>query len=335
MPNRKSRQEDVDFAELEMGKRGGVKDTSMPGSPSSLALLTSSMYTNTTISETERREEIMSTNEGHLAQITKNVDLSVRGTVVSFAIKEEGAGSPFFVLGVRKSGSSMLNKIVNFLARRNGVNVVDVPGTFFRKGLGVEDWIEMDLRPLIRPQNVYSGFRNFPTNLENIPEFQAGLKIFMFRDPRDALISQYFSDAYSHQLPASGRGREVFLSKREEALNTDIDEWVLKHAGSMANTMLRFQPVLHDPKCLGLRYEDFVFQKGRLIHKILLHFDWTLQRGAKERLLSELDVIPESEDQTRFIRKAVPGDHRAKLKAETIRRLSNRLEKVLELYDYH
>jgi hypothetical protein len=215
------------------------------------------------------------------------------------------------------------------------VNVVDVPGTFFRKGLAVEDWIEIDLRPLLRPQNVYSGFRNFPANLEHVPEFQMGLKIFMFRDPRDSLVSQYFSDAYSHQLPSGGRGREVFLLKREEALNTDIDDWVLKKSGSMAKTMLGFQPVLHDPKCLCLRYEEFLFQKARLIQKILLHFGWTLQRGPKERLLSELDVVPESEDQTRFIRKAVPGDHRVKLRAETIRRLSNRLEKVLRLYDYH
>ena len=47
-----------------------------------------------------------------------------------------------------------------------------------------------------------------------------------------------------------------------------------------------------------------------------------------------VDIVPESEDQSQFVRKAVPGDHRIKLQPETIKKLNHRLGDILDLYDY-
>jgi hypothetical protein len=48
-----------------------------------------------------------------------------------------------------------------------------------------------------------------------------------------------------------------------------------------------------------------------------------------------VDQVPQSEDKMKFVRKAVPGDHREKLQPETIKRLNNQLRSVLETYDYY
>ena len=84
-----------------------------------------------------------------------------------------------------------------------------------------------------------------------------------------------------------------------------------------------------------LRYEDFVFQKRRMIMKILNHFGWTAEPGRVNKLLADVDVVPEGEDKSRFVRKVIPGDHNAKLKNETVRRLNKKLAEVMELYDYY
>jgi hypothetical protein len=270
---------------------------------------------------------------------TTAVTVKADGVEVAFDVATGLGGPAFFALGVRKSGSTMLHKIITFLAARNGVNTVDLPGTFFRKGLVVANWQDVPIEHVIHPGNIYTGFRAFPTALGETRAFRDGLKVYMFRDPRDALVSQYFSDAYSHDIPsekeAVGPGREIFLKKREAARQTDIEDYVIKQARALGNTLERYGPLLTDPNCLVLRYEDYVFQKRRLVHKVLKHFGWTLAPGQVDTLMEMVDQVPQTEDKMRFVRKAIPGDHREKLQPETLRRLNNLLKSVLSQYDYY
>lgn len=266
------------------------------------------------------------------------VPLSVGDTQIDFSVREGGVGDVYVCLGVRKSGSTMLHRIMNFLSNRNHINVVDVPSTFFRNGFTVQHWQALDLAPLVQPGNCYLGFRSYPEKLAESAAFKDALKIFMFRDPRDALVSEYFSDAFSHTLPkqeSAGEGRELFLKKREEAQNADIDQWVLDKVGGIRKTLTSYAAALDDPNCLVLRYEDYVFQKKRMIAKILDHFGWGVELARLGKLLEEIDVVPDTEDKSRFVRKVVPGDHIAKLRPDTVRRLNRKLEDVMRRYDYY
>lgn len=272
------------------------------------------------------------------ASSLNKVSLRVGQTSLDFDIADDATSKIFFSLGVRKSGSTLLHKIISLLARRNRINLVDVPGTFFRNGFVAADWMATEMAGIMKPGNLYLGFRSFPTSFSETPAFASSLKAFMFRDPRDALVSQYFSDAYSHSVPkegVSGRGGEAFMKKRSEALAEDIDNYVIKHARSMGRTLLSFEGMLNDPTCLTLRYEEYVFQKKRLINKILQHFDWSCHPGQIENILKQVDDVPENEDKQRFVRKVIPGDHRSKLKPETIRELDGRLREVLHVFDYY
>ena len=268
-----------------------------------------------------------------------NVSLPVGESSLEFSIASNAASKPYFCLGIRKSGSTLLNKIVLFLARRNNVNVVDVPGKFFKNGFVAADWMVADMGELVRPGNIYIGFRSFPTSFATVENFESMPKLFMFRDPRDVLVSQYFSDAFSHSMPQGGtlggKGGEIFAKKRADALAEELDGYVIKHAKSIDRTMTSFEAILNQPSCLALRYEDYVFQKRRMIFKILKHFDWKCHPGQIDNLLKQVDEVPESEDKNRFVRRVIPGDHRVKLKPETIRELDARLRKSMRLFDYY
>lgn len=264
--------------------------------------------------------------------------ISINDVQVSFNVNTEACDSSAMIcFGIRKSGSTMIHKIVNQMSELRGYSPIDIPGVMFSNGLTVNDW-KKDKRigEVFVGGNVYTGFRAFPQIFASMPAYKSARKVFMFRDPRDALVSQYFSDAYSHKIPErEGKGRDLFLAKREEALNTDINEYVLQKSAALRQTCMEYIPLLHDESCLKLRYEEYVFQKKRLIFHIARQFGWQFSDDEVEGILSEIDYVPEDENEKRFVRKAIPGDHRDKLDKTTIRKLNHRLGNVLKEFDYY
>lgn len=258
---------------------------------------------------------------------------------ISFSIDMSRLDEPaYFVLGVRKSGSTMLNKIMAFLASRTDHNTVDWAEKFFGNGFTVRDWAGLDFSPILAGGNVYKGFRTFPNPVRDSEVFQSARKVLLVRDPRDALVSEYYSDAFSHPLPkatgANPAGREQFLRKRKQAQDTDINDYVLTRAVGMNNTLMEYKDIVGDETTLLLKYEHVIFQKRWMVGKILKHYGWTLHPGKIDNLMKQIHVIPSQEDEKKFVRKAIPGDHLEKLKPETIRKLNAKLADSLSFFDY-
>lgn len=258
---------------------------------------------------------------------------------VPFALSQS-EGPARFVLGLNKCGSSLLNQVVEFIAAEHGLHLVNLPGVFFNAGVRVETWANADLGAVLRPGNLYIGFRNCPPAFAREPLFARSRRVFMFRDPRDALVSLYFSDAYSHALP-KGEGdkaeaaRQHFITKRDRIRATDINDFVVQEAASLNRAFLAYAEVLRSPLTLALRYEEHVFQKKRMLAHITRHFALPLTPEAVERLLAKVDVVPQVEAKESFIRAVTPGDHRRKLRPDTIAELDRILEDSLRMYDYH
>lgn len=258
---------------------------------------------------------------------------------VKFDVDEARTGPAFFILGVRKSGSSMLNRVARQLARYNNYNFVDVGGRLFSNNIRVSQWIrDPSFAEIVRPGNVYGGFRNYPSGFEHNRIFREGRKILLVRDPRDALVSEYFSSAYSHSLPATGGDDGQagdLLAERRQALNSSIDEFVLGRAKLMRRTVAEYLPLVRDINTLILRYEDVIFEKAVMINDIAQHFGWAYRPKQLEAILGWVDVVPETENPKEFIRKVTPGDHKEKLSAATIKQLSHELADVLASFEYH
>ncbi len=252
-----------------------------------------------------------------------------------YSIRTGAEGGPFFVLGVRKSGSSVLNSIVQALAEQNGLNYVDVAGKLFEAGVPVPEWqADPSLIEIVEPGNVYGGFRNAPTAFYPAQSFRRGRKILMVRDPRDALVSEYFSNAYSHSIPKGGDLREDMLSLREAALHASIDQYVLDMAPSLRRVLRQYMVIAHDANCRLFRYEDVFLQKRRLIEEICVFFGWTLPPQAADNILRWADVLPTEERPTEFVRRVTPGDHREKLSGKVIERLNTLFAEEMAHYGY-
>ncbi len=255
--------------------------------------------------------------------------------LVDYEITDEPGKELFFAFGVRKCGSSIFNNIVHAVATMNGVNFVDIAGRMFEKGLRAPQWqFDPGLSVLLRPGNVYGGFRNFPAGIRDDKNFLAGKKLLMIRDPRDALVSEYYSNAYSHSLPVQGQARDDMLKHREQARASEIDAYVLRMATPLRRTLGEYESVLEDPNLRIIRYEDVILEKELLLRRITEYFSWTISEQQVKQILGWADVIPDEERPREFIRRVVPGDHRQKLSSATIAQLNETFSKELKYYGY-
>lgn len=258
---------------------------------------------------------------------------------VEFPVDDSRPDEPArIVLGVRKSGSSMFNIALRKLALINGANWVDLPGTLFRHNLGVARWrTDPAIAGLLRGGNAYGGFRDHPAGMADAPLFRDALKAFLVRDPRDALVSEYFSVAHSHSLPpatAEPGAREQLLRMREAAQAMTVDDFARANAGRMNETLVQYAPVLAGPRLLLLRYEEVVFDKRAMLTAALAHFGWSIRPRQLDALLDHIDVRPAAENPHAFIRRVTPGDHREKLSPATLAEVERTLAPALTLFGY-
>lgn len=254
---------------------------------------------------------------------------------VPFQIRRAPGKPAWFLLGVRKSGSSIMNAMGAALAKMNDVNYVDVAGRLFEHGVGVPAWQRNEeLGALLHGGNLYGGFRNAPIGLADHPLFRAGRAALLVRDPRDALVSEYFSNAYSHSIPAEGEARELMLAQRATALAANIAEYVRRMAPALRDTLREFRPFLGHRGLKLYRYESAILDKRGFLLDLCAHFGWQVSDRQLEMILGWADVMPEEERPTQFVRKVLPGDHREKLDAATIAHLDRLLAEELLLFGY-
>ncbi len=250
------------------------------------------------------------------------------------------AACAYFVLGIRKCGSSIMNSMLTDLARLNGHAFVDVGGSLFAANIPEQDWrADPAVLQALVPGTVYGGFRAMPLVFAHSPLYRRSPKILLVRDPRDALVSEYFSIAYSHGLPAAdgaeGGAREEFLALRAAALAAPIDRVVLERAPFMAEAFLEYAAAAADPLTRVFRYEDVILAKRDWLAAMAAHFGWHTGTPAfVNGMMGWADVVPGEERSREFIRRVVPGDHREKLSGAVIKELDGVLREAMALFGY-
>lgn len=159
--------------------------------------------------------------------------------------------------------------------------------------------------------------------------------IFHVRDPRDILVSEYFSLGWIH--PTEGTNLD---QRRKQFQETSIDDYVL-HQSEKSSWPLseKFKPLMNrefNPEFETLvTYETMVTDFQRWVEQVLPPFGFRFPKLAAIKLAwkyrNEFNVTAETMTHKRRI---APGDHRDKLKPETIDALNQRFEDILTRFGY-
>lgn len=252
-------------------------------------------------------------------------------------LTQPGDFAACFAFSIHKAGSTLMHNMIAQVCAEANIPALNIPAILFREGIADQDWRDDNsLLELIVPGRVYYGYRYLP---EILQRSEAGIKecksVLLVRDPRDALVSEYFSYGgkhITHKLP--DKNSEQFIKSKEANKSLDIDRYVLTSAGNHLKKLQDYKNYLDFDHVLLRRYEQIFFDKHRFLADIFDHFDIAVPADILARVAEKNDVRPQSEDQTKHIRKGTPGDYREKLQPDTIAKLNDRFQEICRWYGY-
>ncbi len=177
--------------------------------------------------------------------------------------------------------------------------------------------------------------------------------ILHLRDPRDVLVSMFFSYCYMHAGEI-----EAHTGYRKEVAEAGIDRFVLdmvaapfyeyrgdygigsrykKHVGTVLDRYQRYlDELLSRPNTTAVSYEEMVLSFPAWLEKITAAFDLKDPEETRAVVAARHadSVAAAEEDVWSHKRKVTPGDHREKLQPETIRELDQIFAPVLDRLGY-
>ncbi len=271
---------------------------------------------------------------------TESVSVKLRdGTTVPLSLpatQHRGKDS-FFILGLHKTGTTLLNAMMKDLTAVVDVPFVDLPGMLYEKGISYSD--VLDSAGLFQQPGVcFGGSRSMAIDGRDFDLLDSHKAVVLVRDPRDILVSHYFSIAGGHKVPTSGNERARMLESRATAAATAVDEWVLERAPKLAanfDGLHRWVAKNGNERTKLFRYEDVIFEKARWLQDISSWFGWQPPTEKLQRIAQRHDIRPGKEAVGHHIRKVSPGDHQEKLKPETIEALNAILSPAAAKFGYH
>jgi hypothetical protein len=230
------------------------------------------------------------------------------------------------VHSLHKSGTMFLFKFFQYLARRQQARLLsenhDPPDDYSKA-------VEASQSPIYR-----CPLRTFEVEPFRIDKTRQH-RIFHLRDPRDILVSEYFSFGWIHpteNIPLDDR--------RSEIQKMTVDEYVVLQSEQSAWPVdQKYQPLIDyqfDPEFeTVVKYEQMVTDFPRWCRQVVqacgIRFPKIVTARLAWRYRNEFKTTGETMQHKRRI---TPGDFRDKLKPETIEILNQRFEPILKRFDY-
>ena len=230
---------------------------------------------------------------------------------------------------VHKSASVFFNWFLKELASETGHTYVDVNGYFGTmgpKGIEIQSSSEFTQKVFKKTGFMYGPLRNYIP----VPVMNDYAVILLLRDPRDVLTSYYFSMKNSHPMVTP-----ELIKKRQLALQNTIDEYVLSLADRFVKTYTEYlDHVYGKPNVLFIKYEELITDFKSCLQKINSHCGLELNEQQLKTLDKSDSFKTKKEDPNAHIRKISSGDHKEKLKPETIEILNKKFDSILRTLNY-
>ena len=254
------------------------------------------------------------------------------GSDVAFEIGPAANIESFFVFSMQKTGSTLLNNMLVDACEIANVPVFAPEQIEFRNGLPLGE-LDLSVQSWFgRRGYCFSGFRFFPKYLKGV-DLKPIRKIFLIRDPRDMVVSRYFSVKISHPMPNGELGKKM-KERRDQVASMSVDEYCVWFSNTISNQFNDYARNIFDSNLKVYRYEDVVFEKRKWLADVLDYAGIMLLESQVHEIADKYDVVPDVEDETKHIRRVIPGDHKNKLKPETIEKLNYTFAEMLKRFDY-
>ena len=177
--------------------------------------------------------------------------------------------------------------------------------------------------------------RNFDCESYQFPNLERVNYLIQVRDPRDILVSEYFSLGWLHSSKNwSDEGKE----RREKIQSMSIDDFVLDESLHGKQPLFeRMEPVLRfaqQDNVELVKYETLVTQFPVWLETVMRFAGLGEAKNLTSKLIHQYKNEFQPDQSGGHKRNIVPGDYKEKLNAQTIETLNQRFSPVLKQLDY-
>lgn len=166
--------------------------------------------------------------------------------------------------------------------------------------------------------------------VENLPDIERFRVLLTLRDPRDMLTSQYYSRAYAHTI-----FNQAGVDRRRKAREMGIDAFVRAELPELEERYTGYyENLVGRENVLFLPYEKMVTDFDDWLSDLAGYLGAPPDHPELAKIRAEASFRVKKEDKYSHRRSVQPGNHREKLKPETIRFLNERLGPLMEKFGY-
>ena len=227
-----------------------------------------------------------------------------------------------------KCASSFAGEIINELTANASYKHVNFDSYFYH--LDKDTDIEYEK---IFSKNTFreSGFIYGPMrHYQPIPEINKYKTLLILRDPRDVLVSHYYSAKYSHEVSTT-----KMLQKRRMTQGQDIDEFVLERLEEFAKIYEQYKlNILPLEGTIFVRYEDMISNPKDFIIKLYKILNINIDIEHIEEIVRNRMAMPKREDKYSHRRSGKSGQYLEKLNSKTVKAINSRLANVIDAFDF-
>lgn len=178
---------------------------------------------------------------------------------------------------------------------------------------------------------IYGPLR-FPVNFSNRNTFK---HIFFLRDPRDVIVSSYYSFGFTHSLPANSKGKTSVLKVRDEIQQKGIDQYAIDFADELVQRYNGFKNLREScDSYIYLKYDDFTNNTKQFILNLSNYLNVSLNNNDIELLCKEASPVQKNIQKESHKRSGKSGQFVNELKPETQLILTSKFKDILLYWEF-
>jgi hypothetical protein len=166
----------------------------------------------------------------------------------------------------------------------------------------------------------------------NLAFIEDKIAIFLVRDPRDILVSSYYSFGYTHGFSAVAEIQARQMALRNQIQAKTIDSYALDSADAILQNLEAIDKLSRGcERSIVIKYEDLINRFEYFIHQLTLYLNFN---NSVRKQIFERSRPKQNENTSSHRRSGLPGGFRNKLNDETITSLNTKFKGVLRRFEY-
>ena len=246
----------------------------------------------------------------------------------------------FLFFTTHKCASTFVTALLEELADQSDYETFNYASAYWElgdavdsAGLHIRKFLPQNYDMLFRQYGEIYGPLRFPVEFPGRENFK---HIFFFRDPRDVLVSSFYSWAYTHPEPLNTKAREKFLEKRAKLSEEGIDAYVLRQAQEWILPLFTEYRELAEtvPDALFLTYDEFSQHTDVFLRKVTDYLEIDLSEESIEKLSNFASPIQKGAPKLEHKRSGKSGQWKNELKPEIADELNRILAPILDYWGF-